>query len=345
MRIRILDPLRGLAALSVVLFHFSGYLLPSILPNALSVPFGFGKFGVQVFFVISGFVIPYSMDRGGYTLRSFPVFMTKRVIRICPPAYIASALMIGFHFFQRWMGGPQVDIPWDGFGLRSIVGNLTFTAGHLHTFYYDFVHWTLAIEFQFYVIIGLLLPLLLDRVKWIRTALILVAISAMGFVGAGSFFENGGSFVFGLAVFLFRRGSLPLKPFVAVLLLTCAMMAMQRDLVWLAFSLTTTLIILSGFEFDHAATNWLGKVSYSLYIVHPPAGLFAECIMKNFTHIHDTPAGKLLLLFFYIAIALAAAGIFHHWVERPCMELAKRAGAAIERRRKEKVQVSTVPQA
>ena len=65
-RITNLDLLRGLAALAVCIFHFDH-------DGALGVPsvsrvLSYGYLGVQMFFVISGFIIPYSMLRSGYRL-------------------------------------------------------------------------------------------------------------------------------------------------------------------------------------------------------------------------------------------------------------------------------------
>src|ERR1700692_4818611 len=66
-RISIIEALRGLAAVAVALFQFSGGLT-SPIPNFLH---SIGWLGVDVFFVISGFVIPLSLYGRGYMLRDF----------------------------------------------------------------------------------------------------------------------------------------------------------------------------------------------------------------------------------------------------------------------------------
>lgn len=48
-----------------------------------------GYTGVYISFVISGFIIPYSLHRGGYTLRNFGRFLIKRGIRLYPPYLIS----------------------------------------------------------------------------------------------------------------------------------------------------------------------------------------------------------------------------------------------------------------
>jgi peptidoglycan/LPS O-acetylase OafA/YrhL len=63
--------LRGLAALSVGLYHYTGAVLPKLhLPAAYAL-FKNGWLGVDVFFVISGFVIPYSLLGKNYSPRKF----------------------------------------------------------------------------------------------------------------------------------------------------------------------------------------------------------------------------------------------------------------------------------
>ncbi len=66
-RIAVIEAIRGLAAISVALFHFSVQL-----EGPVRAIFGYGWLGVDVFFVISGFVIPFSLFGRGYSVRQFP---------------------------------------------------------------------------------------------------------------------------------------------------------------------------------------------------------------------------------------------------------------------------------
>src|SRR5882724_10180383 len=85
-----IDFLRGIAALGVTLGHLvnSDPLRFSQLP-ILQYVTGYGHLGVQVFFVISGFVIPYSMYFGNYKINNISKFVLKRLSRLEPP-YIIS---------------------------------------------------------------------------------------------------------------------------------------------------------------------------------------------------------------------------------------------------------------
>src|SRR5689334_23102256 len=158
--IRILDMLRGIAALSVVLFHYSGATLPSIKPNYLTDYFSYGKLGVQVFFVISGFIIPYSMYVSGYRIKNFFSFLFRRFVRIGPPSWIAIGLVFIIYYGSVYMNGKPVEgMPWPGTGWKAILANMTYTYQLLGEGRYIDVFWTLEVEFQFYIFIALMLPL------------------------------------------------------------------------------------------------------------------------------------------------------------------------------------------
>jgi len=71
---------RGLAALAVCVFHFTKYLWPddSVIRKAGS----FGWAGVESFFVISGFIIPYAMERSGYAVYLVHVPVGGRIVNL-----------------------------------------------------------------------------------------------------------------------------------------------------------------------------------------------------------------------------------------------------------------------
>ena len=108
--------LRGLASTMVFGFHLfnlsNGYLGTDLLWRLTY----YGKFGVQFFFVISGFVITYSMLNAQYKLKDFPRFLMKRIIRIEPPYLIVLALTVVFLWIRvkTGLGRGELYIPtWD----------------------------------------------------------------------------------------------------------------------------------------------------------------------------------------------------------------------------------------
>src|SRR5690606_4737037 len=162
-RLESIDFLRGIASIAVVLFHIThtkNFLDPEgIVYNLFK---GGGSFGVSVFFVISGFIIPYSMQRAGYRVKSFKAFLFKRIIRI-EPVYILS---IFFTAFMMVGISKMPEIYWSYPPYKLDFTNFVLHLGYIINFlpnenWINPVYWTLGIEFQYYVLIGLLFPLLI----------------------------------------------------------------------------------------------------------------------------------------------------------------------------------------
>ncbi len=98
-RIKILDGFRALAILSVLFYHYFSRWAPPVNSSSLY-PYGnsysyfrYGYLGVQFFFIISGFVIYFTLE----TTASFFTFWLKRLIRLMPSIIIAS--LITFFIF------------------------------------------------------------------------------------------------------------------------------------------------------------------------------------------------------------------------------------------------------
>jgi peptidoglycan/LPS O-acetylase OafA/YrhL len=75
-RIPTLDALRGLASFAVAWFHFTQGS-PIAFPALLKASGAYGWAGVQMFFVISGFVIPHALQRAKYSGKDFSRFVQK----------------------------------------------------------------------------------------------------------------------------------------------------------------------------------------------------------------------------------------------------------------------------
>ncbi|HEY5837075.1 acyltransferase family protein [Streptomyces sp.] len=147
-RLAVLDGLRFAAALSVVLFHFLGQAPETfrwiwgqpyerVFPVAHGY-FAFGRLGVELFFLISGFVI--AMSGWGRTPREFFV---SRVSRLYPMYWIAVLLTAAFL--------TVADTPFGRPGLRTVIANLTMLQTPLGVENLDSVYWTLWPELCFYL--------------------------------------------------------------------------------------------------------------------------------------------------------------------------------------------------
>jgi peptidoglycan/LPS O-acetylase OafA/YrhL len=159
------DALRGLAALAVCWFHIT--ITSAILNDGIFRSTGkYGWLGVEVFFVISGFIIPYALQRSGYKLKNYPIFLVKRITRLDPP-YIASIVLViavtfFFTFSPHYSGGKFAIDP---VGLLLHLGYLNVI---FHYPWLNPVYWTLAIEFQYYLLVGLIFSLISNKHRVVR---------------------------------------------------------------------------------------------------------------------------------------------------------------------------------
>lgn len=148
-RVNEIDLLRFIAALAVVFFHytFRGYAADSmsVIPFPLLAPYSkYGYLGVELFFMISGFVI--LMTASGGSMRGFIV---SRFVRLYP-AFWASCTITFIVILL--FGEPRYTAT-----ISQYLINMTMMSGFLRVPSIDGVYWTLFIEIQFYFFITILL--------------------------------------------------------------------------------------------------------------------------------------------------------------------------------------------
>lgn len=149
--------LRGLAAFSVLVFHsrfvFPKTSIPYFVLSHLAI-------GVQVFFIISGFILMYSMQRSEYKIsKHHPRFILRRIIRIEPLYIIALLLAIAQTFYHAsYYNNCDYEMEWSRF-----FSHFAYLTNILNYKWWLATFWTLAIQFQFYLLVGLIAPLLLHK--------------------------------------------------------------------------------------------------------------------------------------------------------------------------------------
>ena len=317
-----LEVLRGIACMMVVVFHFAtqesyyGHYLSET--NWVRVIGQYGYVGVQIFFVISGFIIPYSLGQNEYTLQSFPAFMKKRLWRIWPPYAVAVFLALGNVILHAFLWKKPYTMEWMNLLLHFVYAPTFF--GYE---WYNILFWTLAIEFQFYIVIGLLFPLLIQKRK-------LVTIATLSLFGVSFFVlkdnrfltSQSALFLFGIIAFLFYIKKITLVEFILMILLDAVLFTYQygedRWLV-LAISLASVLIILIG-KMDFKAGREIGKISYSLYLLH---GIFVHNILILSMRLEVVQKWEWLrtcILLIGILIAIACSYLYWYLIERPSQE-------------------------
>ncbi len=347
MRDTLLDPLRGVAAVWVLLHHIAHFSATD--PAAVPTVFRLGYFGVPLFFVVSGYCLAAAGRRAVRIGEPPSRFLARRALRIFPPfgaaVVVSAAALAALPLFGSPVTSAEAaararfatSAPADWFPVATLTAGFRPT-GELpwHKFQLaNLAFWTLAIELQFYAVVGLAVrcgrrfyPVLLGA-----------TLVSLPFVLDGAAFR-GGTFlagwpVFALGVGLYRIRELGWRPRSsgvragATLVGLAAMAggltiapldpdgrpAMLGGEFLFAAGLTAVLAATGRATVERpagAVLGYLGTVSYSIYLLHVP--LFF--LLAHPVAAIASPGGPIFLA---IVAILIAAGVypFHRFVERP----------------------------
>jgi peptidoglycan/LPS O-acetylase OafA/YrhL len=277
-RIADLDALRGLAALTVVLFHYTTRyeeLYGHEAPLLLSVPWG--HYGVQLFFGISGFVIFMTLDR----TRSLADFAVSRASRLYPAYWTAMALTTA----AMLIAGMDALLV----SPAAFAADLTMLQGFVGAESVDGVYWTLGVELAFYTVmaalfhfrlLGRIEPLLLAwmGLHWFWTfSPALLGIEPSWLLGSLVVQAHIPYFAIGIAAFRLRSAAAPGWPLAVIGTALATVAACDGFASLLVAAATAALLLLVALRGGIAGLGarplvWLGAVSYSLYLLHQYIG-------------------------------------------------------------------------
>ena len=171
-RLAWLDGLRGLAVLCVIFEHMS-YLLFSGVRPVIGPWFSFGTYGVLVFFLVSGYIVPASLERRG----SVRGFWTGRFLRLYPPlalALVATVVLALTGVVPFRAGVSQHPV-------GAILAHATMLQDLLNVPNALNVLWTLSYEMMFYLLVTALFTVGLHR----RSSAVAIVLGTAGLVAGG----------------------------------------------------------------------------------------------------------------------------------------------------------------
>ena len=283
-----INGLRALAVSAVLLFHFN-------VPG-----FAGGFAGVDVFFVISGYlmtsIISRRLNDGNFSTRSF---YRDRLLRIAPALVVLCGAMLVFGWFcLHWYEYRKL--------ARHILASLGFVSNIVYfneSGYFDhspfkrwLLHtWSLSVEFQFYVLYPLLCSLVVRWFGWRRVLPTVAAVAALSFavsVYASQRYPSAAFYLLPMRAWELLAGAVAFflpAPASAVraralggtglLLIVASVMLISERTVWpgwaaLAPVFGTAMVITASMPGTPLATNrvvqFLGRISYSVYLWHWP---------------------------------------------------------------------------
>ena len=271
-RFQELDVFRGVAAFAVMLFHFSSRY-PQVY-NPAADPgwsFDYGHYGVQLFFMISGFVIFLTLSR----CRSASDFLMSRFSRLYPAYWAAMLLTAAVGFI--W------PLPDQHYSLSQLLINVSMLQSYLFVPSIDGVYWTLSYELGFYAVMLALYLLGVVRhvhavvAGWLLLALVnalwplpfrlqlLAVLPYAPLFMAGLLFHE---------VWSRRASKLTWLLLAACLFGACALeQHLVGRLLMPVFFLLFGLAVTGHMRWLlNRPLLWLGSISYTLYLVHQMLG-------------------------------------------------------------------------
>lgn len=316
--IPVINSLRGLASVIVCFFHLICLPLNFLEHTRIFELAVYGKFGVQVFFVITGVVIPMSLINSNYRYNLFGKFMWKRIIRIEPPYLFSILAAVLFIFFRNhFLPGKPHDIP--------SAENLLLHVGYLVPFvkgqhWFIIVFWTMAVEFQFYLLISLLFPLLIHPKLTVRLFIYAVVLAlSLTFTNQEFTLVWLPVFMIGIiyANFIFAKIKWP--EFVLALIASVGFTIFLLGFT-IAFVAVATLTVIHFWRnYQNKIGRFFGNISYSLYLTHTIFGSAAENIfVPHVSHLY----AKLLVVLLGFMLSVAAAYLFYLLIEKPSKKYA-----------------------
>ncbi|GAB7040349.1 MULTISPECIES: acyltransferase family protein [Catenuloplanes] len=339
-RLYALDGLRLLCALAVAAYHLGlAWSLDGVRPTVHHLPAGsgpvliYGFLGVEVFFMISGFVI--CMSGWGQSLRGFAASRAGRLF----PAFWACVLITAtvMVLFPLTTGVP---LP-SGLTGADIAVNLTMLAEPLNVPYVDTVYWTLWYELRFYAIFAVLVlagptrnRVLVFGAGWLVASLLVPPDVPLAELVMPQFAPY---FVAGMTLYLIRRcgPGVPLWALLAATWLVSTVRVTERVRfanpgfpvpVWPGLLIMTlafgALLAIALGATDRWSWRWLavaGAVSYPFYLLHPRIGF---TMIRYAYERTGLPAPVLVVT--AILVLLAVAWLVHRVVERPATPALRR---------------------
>ena len=316
-RITEIDALRGIAAVIVVIYHYTFHYnerFGHVKPDYNTTLFDFGHYGVQLFFIISGFVIFMSVSRG----KSAGDFLIKRTFRLYP-AYIAAIILT-----YLVIGNSGIDINRTFF--EAII-NFTMFQEFLGIRNIDGVYWSLRVEMTFYLMMALVLYL------GAKSHVILVSITmlASGFliqltngIFGGEFLSNLERFSTANYVQLFVIGIMfyciwqhgPRIKYISLLAVSIIydflFEGVANGMFTVLFVAIFALVLAGKMKWlNNRVLLFLGSISYPLYLVHQNIGYAMIREMERFGMTHE------LWILIPLGLSIALSVLIVRYVEVP----------------------------
>jgi peptidoglycan/LPS O-acetylase OafA/YrhL len=323
-RNHLIDLLRIFAAVGVVLFHFTHSATNT---NNWYYKFcKYGYLGVPVFFMISGYCILIALQNA----KKPSEFIIRRFFRIFPPYWFSLFLCCATVLIVTLITGANsvVVFPKSIAGFAATISLLTKPVTNIPTI--NWVYWTLSFEVFFYIAVYICS---FFKRQYFTIALLVITLLSIVLPAykSGALFFLGYWPIFSLGLSVYQLLHYPTaQKWLSVILLIFSVAGFyttHQELVYVVVCFITVLLMVAN-HFKPLKDNFLsrlGDVSYSLYLIHVPIGIWLFDMFRT-PVIRENLAYYILFDFALLALLIALSKLMHKYIEVLAIKYGKRFG-------------------
>jgi peptidoglycan/LPS O-acetylase OafA/YrhL len=350
-----LTSLRGLAALWVVLYHYSVQCLPNLDATPYTDLIHKGYLAVDMFFMLSGFVMTHVYHRAfsESVTRHYRSFLIARIARIYPLHLLILLMFVATAVASSLMAGaPSASIhsiPLRGSeSVTAFIANVFMLQGlDASNLSWNYPAWSISVEFIAYLLFPFALPAIWhasDKAKFLVAIVLFALLVLLAYLTTGNFDQWDGpitllrcipEFILGTLLYCAFRSakkeSLLDRDAVAfgtlAFIIVCLHVGAPDLLIICLFALLILTAVLNAGSFSKFASAhpliWLGDISYSLYLIHGFVQFVTTKLLGRFgiqNHADLSINDSLALMLLMVGICLAAAHLTYFGVEIGCRE-------------------------
>ena len=315
--ISVINAYRAIGILLVMISHYTVNITGFFDSPALKYIHACGQVSIIVFFTVSGFVIPWWLQHAQYRINDYGRFVARRMIRIEPPFIIALGLAILYTYVRTlspYYNGVETVPSW-----KQVLLQL----GYLVPFvkgaqWVRGAYWTLAVECQWYLLMGLAFPLFFNKRMWVRILMYVLVFVGVKLIGV-YLFQYFPSLLVGTLLCSYMTNTIGRNEYI---------LATFGIFLFFLFDHADPLVILGSFliipmllffsDYKNKYLTFFGNMSYSIYLMHSLTGV---ALVNYFSHTVHNTAGKIVVVAGGIVFTVISAYIYYLLVERPSHKL------------------------
>ena len=344
-----IDSLRAFAALLIILHHLSSYGqiaqdAQTVLPGIITWLFEYGRYAVQIFLVMAGYLAAQSLTRYAnvkFSTNGLLKVILNRYLRLFAPYTAALILTIACAYIARfWVNDEFIG---ESETLAQFLAHLFFIQGILGLDSISAGAWYIAIDWQLYSVLAILL-ISFPRYQAVIWVISVLAIASLLFINRSGLYEAYfiyfiGAYSLGVLAYLgkcFDSQSINRLAKIALLLIGLIIAISSFHQIWLrnflAWFVAIALLFWGNKPYpliEGRRNNpilkvvaWGSQRSYCAFLIHFALILLANTLyIATGLHTHESGTLAIALMLGVVGCSTIAANYLYRWIEVPALRL------------------------